>query len=213
MGVNAYAGASVDSRHIIRESQLRIEAVKKSQPANIVERLADGTVRAAEIFIETVSDSERLGQTIRDFLTPAYELMCDVSYALYPEKIKWAYEAEQPEWIAETLRQNKENYQANGSPVLDVDKGVNAGPSGLETYYNFDMTVIIDHLKAQGIRGSYHVREDGVKMYGDYIMVAANYGIHPYGSFVETSLGQGIVCDTGGFAEHSDFQLDIACDW
>ena len=30
---------------------------------------------------------------------------------------------------------------------------------------------------------------------------------------VETSLGKGIVCDTGSFTQNSDTQLDIATDW
>ena len=44
-------------------------------------------------------------------------------------------------------------------------------------------------------------------------MVAANLGVHPRGSLVETSLGTGIVVDTGGFAEGNPTQLDIAVDW
>lgn len=48
---------------------------------------------------------------------------------------------------------------------------------------------------------------------GDYIMVAADLNKHPRGSIVETSLGQGIVCDTGSFTYTSDTQLDIATSW
>lgn len=54
---------------------------------------------------------------------------------------------------------------------------------------------------------------DGAKMLGDYIMVAADLNKHPRGSIVETSLGQGIVCDTGSFTYTSDTQLDIATNW
>lgn len=218
LGVNAYASANiaeqiVASRQITRESLNRIEAGMKRQPTTIAGRLANGIEKGATELIETLSDPERLKNSVKVLLAPGYRAVRDVSYIVYPEKIRWAYEAEQPEWVVAALHQNKERYLADGSPVLDVDKGVNCGPSGLETYYNFDMTVVTDYLQSQGVRGYYHVREDGVKMYGDYIMVAANYNIHPYGSFVETSLGQGIVCDTGGFAEYSYFQLDIACDW
>ena len=59
----------------------------------------------------------------------------------------------------------------------------------------------------------YWVRDDGVKMLGDYVMVAANLNLRPRGSLVETSLGTGIVCDTGGFAKKNPTQLDIAVTW
>lgn len=50
-------------------------------------------------------------------------------------------------------------------------------------------------------------------MYGDYVIVAANLDVHPRGSTVETSLGTGIVLDTGGFAAENPTQVDIATDW
>ena len=65
-------------------------------------------------------------------------------------------------------------------------------------------------------RGYYYdvwVRDDGVKMFGDYIMCAANLGVHPFGSLVECSLGTCIVVDTGGFAAGNPNQLDIAVTW
>ena len=57
------------------------------------------------------------------------------------------------------------------------------------------------------------MREDGVKMLGGYVMVAANFSIHPLASLVPTSLGMGIVVDTGGFALNNPTQLDIAVTW
>ena len=50
-------------------------------------------------------------------------------------------------------------------------------------------------------------------MLGDYIIVAANLEIRPRGTLVETSLGTGIVCDTGGFAAYNQTQIDLAVDW
>ena len=50
-------------------------------------------------------------------------------------------------------------------------------------------------------------------MLGSYVMVAANLSVHPRGSLVPTSLGTGIVCDTGGFAASNPNQLDIATSW
>ena len=60
----------------------------------------------------------------------------------------------------------------------------------------------------------YWIREDGCKMLGNYIIVAANLNVYPRGSLVSTSLGTGIVCDTGGFVSNgSGVALDIATAW
>jgi hypothetical protein len=65
-------------------------------------------------------------------------------------------------------------------------------------------------MHSLGYGGEYWIRSDGVKMLGDYIMVAADYGWMPKGSIVETSLGTGIVCDTGGGGW---YWFDIAVTW
>ena len=104
------------------------------------------------------------------------------------------------------------SYQNDGS-CLTPSGGVYYGPTGKETYYNLDMNGVVSNAQAQGIQGEYWIREDGVKMYGDYVIVAANLDTHPRGSTVETSLGTGIVLDTGGFAESDPNQVDIAVDW
>lgn len=96
---------------------------------------------------------------------------------------------------------------------LDRTRGVNAGPSGKETYYNLPMEGVISIMRSIGNQDPYWVREDGVKMLGDYVMVAAHLGLRPRGSLVPTSLGMGIVCDTGTFALTNPTQLDIAVDW
>lgn len=77
--------------------------------------------------------------------------------------------------------------------VLNRYNGVNRGPSGKETYYNLNMNKIVDAMKRLGVNSEYWVRNDGVKMYGDYIMCAADLSVYPRGSIVETSLGTGIV--------------------
>ena len=104
------------------------------------------------------------------------------------------------------------NYVPTGAK-LTPSAGVFQGPSGKETYYNLDMSGVISIAKSQGIQGEYWVREDGVKMYGDYVIVAAHLGIRPRGSLIQTSLGMGIVLDTGGFASSNSTQLDIATNW
>ena len=59
----------------------------------------------------------------------------------------------------------------------------------------------------------YWVRDDGCKMLGDYVMVAADLGIRPKGTILETSLGTAIVVDTGSFARYDSTMLDIAVSW
>lgn len=98
-------------------------------------------------------------------------------------------------------------------PVLNSFSGMVYGPSGTETYYNLDMTGVISIMESCGYYYDYWVREDGVKMYGDYVMVAADLNIRPRGSIVPTSLGLGIVCDTGGFVGWNSTNLDIATTW
>ncbi len=100
--------------------------------------------------------------------------------------------------------------------VLSKSKGVVIGPSGKETYYNLSMTAIINNMRKKGYSEEeypYWVRSDGVKMLGGYVMVAANYSIRPLGTKLETSLGYGIVCDTGTFVNNNPTQIDIAVTW
>lgn len=97
--------------------------------------------------------------------------------------------------------------------ALTASGGVYYGPSGKETYYNLNMSGVIDIMRGMGNNDAYWVREDGAKMLGDYIIVAADLNKYPRGTIVETSLGKGIVCDTGSFTQNSDTQLDIATDW
>lgn len=98
-------------------------------------------------------------------------------------------------------------------PVLTQRAGVVQGPSGKETWYNMDMSGVIKYMNDLGYYYEYWVREDGVKMFGDYVMVAANLTIRPKGTILQTSLGMGMVCDTGSFAESNTYQLDIAVNW
>lgn len=98
-------------------------------------------------------------------------------------------------------------------PVLSKSRGTITGPSGKETYYNLNMSGVVRIMRRMGVEGEYWVRDDGVKMLGDYVMVAANLDLRPRGSLVETSLGTAIVCDTGGFARRNPTQIDVAVAW
>lgn len=97
--------------------------------------------------------------------------------------------------------------------VLTMSGGVNYYFDQKETYYNLDMDYVVEIAHSQGIEGEYWVREDGCKMLGDYIMVAANRDVHPQGSIIGTSLGLAVVVDTGSFAQSNPTQVDIAVNW
>lgn len=96
---------------------------------------------------------------------------------------------------------------------LTKQAGTVQGPSGKETYYNLNMSGVVSRLHRMGYSGDYWVRDDGVKMFGNYILVAASFDIRPIGTILPTSLGMGIVADTGGFARYNKYQLDIATTW
>lgn len=100
----------------------------------------------------------------------------------------------------------------NGA-VLNPMAGTIQGPSGRETYYNLNMSGCIANMRALGNNDPYYVRADGVKMLGNYVMVAADFATRPLGSIVETSLGTGIVVDTGSFALSNPNQIDVAVTW
>lgn len=96
---------------------------------------------------------------------------------------------------------------------LTASAGTVTGPSGKETYYNLEMSGVISIMRGLGNTDEYWIRSDGVKMLGNYVMVAADLSIRPRGTLVETSLGTGIVCDTGSFIYSNPTQLDIATNW
>lgn len=99
---------------------------------------------------------------------------------------------------------------------LNPYDGTFNGPSGKETYYNLDMNGVIDIMRNMGYSEEeypYWIREDGCKMFGDYIMVAADLKTRPKGTIIETSLGTAMVVDTGSFAKTNPTQIDIATNW
>ena len=99
---------------------------------------------------------------------------------------------------------------------LNAYHGVCAGPSGKETYYNLPMDGVVRIMRDKGYSEEeypYWVRDDGVKMFGDYVMVAADLEIRPKGTILECSLGTAMVVDTGDFAKTNHTQLDIATSW
>ena len=119
---------------------------------------------------------------------------------------------------AKSVNYGNYNVKENGigeynGAVLNNHNGRIQGPSGQETWYNLDMSGVIKSMRNRGYDYEYWIRADGVKMFGEYVMVAANLEIRPKGTILPTSLGMGIVCDTGGFAKKNPTQLDIAVAW
>ena len=115
--------------------------------------------------------------------------------------------------VSNTSSNNSVSSSGTSSGSLNSYNGTVYGPGGRETYYNLDMSGIVKMMQNLGYNSQYWVRDDGVKMYGDYIMVAADLSKHPRGSIVQTSLGPGMVCDTGGFVYTTDVAYDIATTW
>lgn len=127
------------------------------------------------------------------------------------KKVKKAKKAKKAKKVKKTKKKiTKKKWTGQ---VLTRSLGTVIGPSGKETYYNLPMQGVITYMKELGYTEKYWVRDDGVKMYGKYIMCAANLKLRPKGTVLETSLGTAMVCDTGSFAETNPQQLDIAVAW
>lgn len=99
-------------------------------------------------------------------------------------------------------------------PELQLTKtlGRVQGPQEEETYYNLPMDKVIEKMRELGYTESdypYYIREDGVKMLGDFAITAADLNIYPRGTVVQTSLGQGLVCDKC----ETPNTIDIAVEW
>ena len=119
---------------------------------------------------------------------------------------------EEPIYVEEYVEPYVEQHVSYGDH-LTAWGGVYWFGNQKETWYNLDMSYVVYLAQQNGLVGEYWVREDGCKMFGDYIILACNRDIHPYGSLVETSLGWGISLDTGGFAVNNPYQVDVAVDW
>ena len=118
------------------------------------------------------------------------------------------YETYEEEYISKVYPPMEEHLTKRG--------GVFYGPSGNEKSYNLNMSGVVTIMRNSGCSSEeypYWVREDGAKMLGDYVMVAADLSVHPRGSVIETSLGTGLVCDLCVGATYGDTVLDIAVNW
>lgn len=128
----------------------------------------------------------------------------------YPEDSVIIQEAQKKWWEAESEKQKAFVWDG---PILTKSKGVNYGPLGRETYYNLPMQGVIRIMRNAGYSESefpYWVRGDGVRMLGDYIMLAGRVGQFDRGTIVQCSLGEGMICDYG----HLEWNgLDVSVVW
>lgn len=80
-----------------------------------------------------------------------------------------------------------------------------------ETYYNLSMNRIVQRAQDRGIEGEYWEADNGCKMLGEFIICAG--ASNRYGEIIETSLGPGIIIDTGDFVKKEPTTIDIATNW
>ncbi|MBR1909201.1 MAG: hypothetical protein IJ821_01300 [Lachnospiraceae bacterium] len=94
--------------------------------------------------------------------------------------------------------------------VLTAVKGVNNFMGHTEKYYNLPMKRAVKRAQNMGIPCEYWVREDGVKMFGPWVICAAHPSKIRY-SRIDTSLGEGIILDTHTVDDKE--LIDIATNW
>lgn len=79
-----------------------------------------------------------------------------------------------------------------------------------ESWYNLGMNRVVSRAQDMGIPCEYWVDDRGVKMFGPWVIVASHPSITRY-SFVETSLGTGIILDRHTAGDPDLY--DIATEW
>lgn len=82
----------------------------------------------------------------------------------------------------------------------------------VETWYNLKMNKVVERAdNFYGLSDVYGVREDGVKTYNGFVIVAADKSV-PYGTVVETSRGIGLVLDYHTI-KNGENVYDLATSW
>lgn len=81
-----------------------------------------------------------------------------------------------------------------------------------ETWYDLPMKRVVERADQHyGIQGVFAIREDGVKTYNGFVILATDWGKYPYGSTLETSLGTGVVLDA--HTANNENIVDVATAW
>lgn len=175
------------------QGQIRAGVTEKT-----VVRMKDIQIIPTETVLESIPETE-------DPQEEAIETIVD-------EPVYEAVE-EAPEAVEEPEEIPKE--ETPKAAVLNRRDGVNYFNGQKETYYNLKMGGVIRLLDETGIKhGEYWTREDGVKMLGDYIMLATDTRRWPKGTILETSLGTGLVVDhCSGSESYPGLWIDVAVTW
>ena len=197
------------------------------QPMNAVKTNAEGYA-SLEDEVE-VSESKVLTSEIKE-IPSEVKVLIEESEIIIEEEVQTVteapMEAEEPiviqeveeeevipeESTEEIIEETVQEAFIWDGPVLNSYDGIvpsNQTPSGYkETYYNLDMSGVVYNMRNLGYSEEeypYWVREDGVKMFGDYVCVAL---IADKGIIIPTTLGLGMVvdyCPAG--------TLDVAVTW
>ena len=187
-----------------------------STKINIQEKVVEEVALEEYEFVRgwtTTNVNVRLEPDINSEILEIYFLNTEISYVDYNDEwIMIPYENDYA-YISKKYISNKcYNYEGE---KLTQTKGVNYNLYGTkETYYNLPMGGVVRYMKDLGIDYEYWVRSDGVKMYGDYVIVATDTFHYPKGTIIETSLGLGMVCDhCESAAMSSGLWIDIAVTW
>lgn len=190
----------------------KVYAKSNGKDSNILMRVdtKNGTEELKEEFEKQIQDIEKESskkqdepKSVEEMIMEQPDLLNDVQFIQNNYNVVTQIVYSKPSFL---------QYISNVN-ALTASSGVYYGPSGKETYYNLNMSGVIDIMRGMGNNDAYWIREDGAKMLGDYVIVAADLNKYPRGTILDTSLGKGIVCDTGSFTQNSDTQLDIATDW
>lgn len=168
----------------------------------------------SEFKVKPISLSVHLVKTVTT--NDCHEIIQTKANTVVKEKVEADKKAEEAAKKKEEEKKLEIVETSYSGGKLSKSRGAIQGPSGKETYYNLNMSGVVSIMRRQGFSEAeypYNVRADGVKCLGPYVMVAAHLEKRPRGSKVQTSLGTGLVCDTGGFAANNPTQIDIATAW
>ena len=171
--------------------------------------------------------SEKVMQESKDLMQEAEETVAEMQ-AIVDENMprqggfvgKETGDAEflalQAELLEEQNEQLKKAAIESNPGRLTASGGVFDGPSGREKWYNAPMETVISIMRQMGYSEeeyTFWIRDDGVKMFGDFVMVAADTNERPKGTVLETSLGRAMVVDHCVAAETETGLIDIAVWW
>lgn len=167
---------------------------------------------SADYIAEEINHCQHLREVAHQMAECARELGYQEDHpAILSAKESWQKAMDEETELNNQL-ENLKRFVWDG-PILTKRAGTVQGPSGRETYYNLPMGGVVKIMRNIGFSESefpYWVRDDGVRMLGDLVMIATNFSHWPRGSIVETSLGRGLSCDTGNLGWN---HVDVAVIW